>query len=544
MGKVSEAKAEKKFKVLITDSIDFKGVEILQSIAQVDIRTNLNEDEICNIIPQYHALMVRSGTRVTSRIIKSGSNLLIIGRAGVGVDNVDVQTATEHAIFVVNSPMGNTVAAAEHAICLMFALSRHICDADRSLRDLKWERSKFMGTELQFKTLGIVGLGQVGRHVARICREIGMHLLCYDPFVNEQKALSLGCKKCTFEELLQNSDFVTMHIPLTNETRHMINKKTLSIMKKTAKLINTSRGGIVNEGDLAEALQNGQLGGAALDVFEVEKAFPADSPLLNAPNLIITPHLGASTVEAQENVAVDVAHQIKDTLLGNLPTSAVNIPGIRISEVQHLRTLLNCCETLGFLAAQLLNEAAICVCVTLEGAYADEKGEPLLLAVANGVLSKYSERRVNFINAKEVAESHKIQLKVSKAYAARASVKVELKSENESTIVQGFVNDDETLLTSFDGFPIYMPLIENSRGNSTYTFYSKHYDTPGVLAEITTKLAEAKVNIANCHLGRKVVDGTKLGCCIFSIDEPIDNELMNNIRKGVNVIECKVCLSG
>eukprot|EP00922_Rhytidocystis_sp_ex-Travisia-forbesii_P062130 GHVS01091989.1.p1 GENE.GHVS01091989.1~~GHVS01091989.1.p1 ORF type:complete len:603 (-),score=74.50 GHVS01091989.1:221-1924(-) len=537
----------RKYHVLVTDSIDQAGLDILSSVAVVDRKNKLTEDEICEVIGNYDALMVRSGTQVTTKIIEHGKRLKIIGRAGVGVDNVDVATATNAGIYVVNSPLGNTVAAAEHTLALMLALSRHVAAGDASMRDTKWDRGRFMGTQLQHKILGIIGLGQVGSHVARVCREMGMHLYAYDPFVNELKAKALGCTICSLQQIFQEADYITLHVPLIEQTKNLINAESLSMMKPTARVINCSRGGVVNEVDLCDALSRGKLSGAALDVFEVEKALPRDSPLLSAPNLIMTPHLGASTHEAQVNVAVDVAQQIKETLLGNIPESAVNIPGMRPSEMESLRPLLSCGNALGRVAAQLLTGPVETISVTLEGcAYSEERGEPALLAVANGVLGMFVAHRVNFVNVRHLAEQHKIKLVVSKeSFHSKNSVRVELSNAKDQAVVRGTITEDgEVLLKLFKGIPVFMIMPESTTENPTYMFYSIHRDCPGSLTRITAVLASNKINVANCHLGRTKRDnGEMVGICLFHVDSPLTENVLHAIRAIESVKECSWCLA-
>ncbi|CEM11643.1 unnamed protein product [Vitrella brassicaformis CCMP3155] len=517
-----------RFRVLVSDPIDSAGVDILSTVAEVDIKTKLTEDQLCEIIGQYDALMVRSGTQVTDRILARAARLKIVGRAGVGVDNVHVKAATDKGIFVVNSPLGNIVAAAEHTLAMMFALARNVPAADASVRAGKWERNKFMGSQLQHKILGIVGLGQVGSHVAKVGREMGMKLVTYDPYVNTQKAEALDCSVVSMEELFRLSDFITLHVPLIPETKAMINAETLKHMKPTARIINCSRGGVIDEKALSEALQQGRLAGAALDVFEDEKAFPADHPLLNCPNVVLTPHLGASTHEAQVNVAVDVAQQIKETLLGNLPQSAVNIPGLRAAELQQLLPLLTCCDTLGRLAVQLLYGPMERITVVLEGDYAAERGEPPLLAVAKGALGFHTDRPVNFVNVRQVAELFKVALTVAKEeHHAKAGVRVELKSKEDQTSLRGTITDEgNVLLTSFKGVSMYM-LLPVIGLRKQFFVYTQHDDTPGALSLICGMLGEHGLNIGDMHLGRT----ESCGVCISSIDSPPSDTFADALKR-------------
>jgi D-3-phosphoglycerate dehydrogenase len=293
-------------KVLVSDPIDQAGIDILTQVATVDVKTGLTPAELIAIIGEYDALMIRSGTRVTQEIIEAGTQLKIIGRAGVGVDNVDVPAATRRGIVVVNSPEGNTIAAAEHALAMMLSLSRHIPDANASVKSGEWDRKTFVGAEVYKKTLGVVGLGKIGSHVATVARAMGMKLLAYDPFISTERAEQLGCQLVEIDLLMQQADYITLHIPKTPETTHLINATTLAKMKPTARIINCARGGIIDEAALAVAIKEGQIKGAALDVFESEPLGESDLRSLGK-EIILTPHLGASTTEAQVNVAIDVA---------------------------------------------------------------------------------------------------------------------------------------------------------------------------------------------------------------------------------------------
>jgi D-3-phosphoglycerate dehydrogenase len=339
-------------KVLVSDPIDQAGIDILSQVAHVDVKTNLSPEELVKAIPEYDALMIRSGTKVTEAVLEAGTQLKIIGRAGVGVDNVDVPAATRQGIVVVNSPEGNTIAAAEHALAMMMSLSRFIPAADQSVKAHQWNRKQFTGVEIYKKTLGLIGLGKIGSHVATVARAMGMKLLAYDPYISADRAEELGCRLVDLDLLFQESDFITLHIPKTPESTHLINADAIAKMKPTARIINCARGGIIDEAALAQAIQENKIAGAALDVYEQE---PLGESILRdmGPTVVLTPHLGASTEEAQSNVAIDVAEQIRDVLLGLPARSAVNIPGLRPDILEKLRPYLQLAETLGNLVGQL-----------------------------------------------------------------------------------------------------------------------------------------------------------------------------------------------
>jgi D-3-phosphoglycerate dehydrogenase len=324
-------------KVLVSDPIDQAGIDILSQVATVDVRTGLPPEELKAIIGDYDALMIRSGTTVTADIIEAADKLRIIGRAGVGVDNVDVPAATKRGVLVVNSPEGNTIAAAEQALALMLALSRHVPHAHASTMAGGWDRKKYVGNELYKKKLGVVGLGKIGSHVARVAKAMGMDVMAYDPFVSAERAQQMQVRLMPLPALFAEADFISLHLPRTPDTENLVNAELLKTMKSTARIVNCARGGIIDESALAEAVENGTIGGAALDVYANEP-LEASSPLRQVrERLILTPHLGASTEEAQENVAIDVAEQIRDVLLGLPARSAVNIPGLNAEVMEQLK---------------------------------------------------------------------------------------------------------------------------------------------------------------------------------------------------------------
>jgi D-3-phosphoglycerate dehydrogenase / 2-oxoglutarate reductase len=331
-------------KVLVSDPIDQAGIDILSQVAQVDVKIGLAPAELARIIGEYDAIMIRSETRMTAEIIQAANNLKIIGRAGVGVDNVDVPAATRRGIVVVNSPEGNTIAAAEHALAMMLSMSRYIPEANQSMKSGQWNRKQFVGTEVYKKTLGVVGLGKIGSHVATVAKAMGMKLLAYDPFISTERAEELGCRLVDLDTIFRESEYITLHIPKTPETANLINAETLAKMKPQARIINCARGGIIDEAALATALKNGTIAGAAIDVFAVEPLGESELRTLGK-ELVLTPHLGASTAEAQVNVALDVAEQIRDVLLGLPARSAVNIPGLHPDALAQLKPYLQLAET-------------------------------------------------------------------------------------------------------------------------------------------------------------------------------------------------------
>jgi D-3-phosphoglycerate dehydrogenase / 2-oxoglutarate reductase len=512
-------------KVLVSDPIDQVGIDILSQVAQVDIKTGLPAEDLIRIIPDYDGLMIRSGTRVTKEVIEAGSQLKIIGRAGVGVDNVDVAAATRKGIVVVNSPEGNTIAAAEHTLAMMLALSRYIPDANQSVKGGKWSRSSFTGVEVYKKTLGIVGLGKIGAHVATVARAMGMKLLAYDPFIATERADQLGCRLVELDLLLQEADYITLHLPKTPETTHLINAESLAKMKPNARIINCARGGIIDEAALAQALKEGKLGGAALDVYETEPL--GESPLKElGKEAILTPHLGASTEEAQVNVAIDVAEQIRDVLLGLPARSAVNIPGLRPDLLEKMRPYLQLAETLGNLVAQLAGGRVESLNIRLQGEIATNESQPVVVAALKGLLSHALQERVNYVNARIEATERGIRVVETRDAAVRdytGSLQLTAKgSLGEHSVVGALLGDNEIRITSINDFPINVP-------PNRYMLFTLHRDMPGIIGKIGSLLGSFNVNIASMQVGRKIVRGDAV--MVLSIDDPLPEGILEEITK-------------
>ncbi|NEO20463.1 phosphoglycerate dehydrogenase [Moorena sp. SIO4A5] len=512
-------------KVLVSDSIDQAGIDILSQVAEVNFNPNLSPEELLTIIPDYDALMIRSGTRVTQEVIEAGKQLKIIGRAGVGVDNVDIPAATRHGIVVVNSPEGNTIAAAEHALAMMLALSRHISDANQSVKSNKWQRKLFIGTEVYKKTLGVVGLGKIGSHVATVARAMGMKLLGYDPFISVERAEQLGCRLVEMDLLLQESDYITLHIPKTPETAHLINDEAIAKMKPTARIINCARGGIIDEEALAKALKEGKIAGAALDVYESEPL--GESPLRElGKEMVLTPHLGASTTEAQVNVAVDVAEQIRDVLLGLPARSAVNIPGLSPNVIEKLRPYMELAETLGNLVAQLAGGRIELLDVRLQGELATNESQPLVVAALKGLLSQALRERVNYVNASIEAKERGIRVIETRDASMRDySGSLDLSatgSMGKHSVTGALLNDGEIYITSIDEFPINVP-------PTHYMLFTLHRDMPGIIGKIGSLLGSFNVNIASMQVGRKIVRGDAV--MVLSLDDPLPEGVLTEIMK-------------
>ncbi|HEY9698786.1 MAG TPA: phosphoglycerate dehydrogenase [Trichocoleus sp.] len=512
-------------KVLVSDPIDQVGIDILSQVAQVDVKTTLSPEELVQIIPDYDALMIRSGTRVTQAVIDAGTQLKIIGRAGVGVDNVDVPAATRRGILVVNSPEGNTVAAAEHAVAMMLSLSRYIPAANQSVKDNQWDRKSFTGVEVYKKTLGIVGLGKIGAHVASIGRAMGMRLLAYDPYLSTERAEQLGCQLVEMDFLLRESDYITLHIPKTNETYHLINAEALAKMKPTARIINCARGGIIDEAALVEAIRKGTIAGAALDVYESEPLGESELRSLGK-EVVLTPHLGASTEEAQVNVALDVAEQIRDVLLGLPARSAVNIPGLRPEVMEKMRPYLQLAETLGNLVSQLAGGRIDSLTVRLQGDLATNESQPVVVAALKGLLSHALQERVNYVNASIEAKERGIRVIETRDASVRdytGSLHLSaVGTLGEHSVTGAVLGESEIRITSVDEFPINVP-------PNRYMLFTLHRDMPGIIGKIGSLLGSFNVNIASMQVGRKIVRGDAV--MVLSVDDPLPDGVLTEIIK-------------
>lgn len=511
-------------KVLVSDPIDQAGIEILSQVAQVDYEPELAPGALVERIGQYDALMIRSGTRVTAEVIEAAQRLKIIGRAGVGVDNVDIQAATRKGIMVVNSPEGNTVAAAEHAIALMMSLSRYIPQANASLKAGQWKRSQFTGVEVYKKNLGIVGLGRIGLHLARVARALGMQILVYDPFISAERALQAGARLVDLEQLFREADYITLHIPRTPETTHLVNAKTLALMKPTARIINCARGGIIDEQALYTALKDGQIAGAALDVFEQEPL--GDSPLRSLDReIVLTPHLGASTEEAQANVAIDVAEQIRDVLLGLPARSAVNIPGLRPEVLQELKAYLELAETLGNLVGQLAEGRIDALDIRLQGTLAEKDAQPIVVAALKGLLTPALRERVNYVNASLEAKERGIRVTETRDRSVTdyaGSILLTAHGPNGPRTVTGaLLGQEEVRITNIDEFPI-------SVAPSRHMLITLHRDMPGIIGKVGSFLALYNVNIAGMQVGRKLIRGEAV--MMVSLDDPLPEGLIGEIE--------------
>jgi D-3-phosphoglycerate dehydrogenase len=503
--------------VHVADPLAEDGLVLLRERCDVRITTGLNEADLAARLADVDALIVRSETKVTAKILDAAPRLAVVGRAGVGVDNIDVPAATAHGVYVVNAPLGNIVSAAEHALALALALLRRITDADRSVRAGEWTRSKFIGRELRGKTLGLIGIGRVGSEVARRAAAFEMRVIAHDPFATEASARGAGAQLVELEDLLRSADVISLHTPLTEKTRNLINADSLAKMKRSAVIVNCARGEVVDLAALAAALEAGTIAGAALDVYPNEP-LPADSPIRGAPRTVLTPHIAGSTAEAQVNVAVDVVGQILDVLDGHPARFAVNAPRPPADEAGG-SAWLRCGERIGALVAQLLDERPAKLQLAYAGKLLELDAEPLRAAVVKGLLETFSAERVNLVNALAIARTRGLVIEERRdteapRYAALLTVRVG-STEVAGTLVQG-----EPRIVLIDGFWVDVPV-------EGHLLLTKHQDKPGLVGRVGTLLGEHDVNISSMQVGRLHARGEAL--MILTLDDPVPDEVRARI---------------
>lgn len=521
-------------KVLIADSLSDDGVKLLKDESElaVDIKTGLAPKDLAAVITPYEGLVVRSATKVTAEVIERADRLKVIGRAGVGLDNVDLNAATKRGIICMNVPGGNTISAAEHTMSLMLALARKIPQAEASLRSGKWERSAFTGTELLGKTLGVVGLGKIGSEVAKRAQAFGMRVIAHDPFLSTERAQQLEVPCVPFEQVLKEADFLTLHLPLTAQTKHLLGAKELAAMKRSARVINCARGGIIDEQALAKALTSGALAGAAIDVFEQEPP-PADHPLLKLPNVVITPHLGAATEEAQLNVAIEIAKQVSDALLGRGIRNAVNMPSVDGATLQILQPYITLGEKMGLLAAQLLGPIAE-VRITYVGEVTAHNTAPVTLAILKGLLQPMVGENVNYVNASFIAAERGIKIveaKASKLEEFANLIALDIRADGSGFEIQGTLSARrEPRIVKIDRY-----FVEAAPAGAMLVI--KNYDRPGLIGALGTLLGEAKINIAGMTNGRDKPGG--MAVTVVNVDHDVPPKTLERIKKLAHVIDVK-----
>jgi D-3-phosphoglycerate dehydrogenase len=523
-------------KILITDPVDASCIEILKEEGfDVDYSPGISPEEIQKKIVDVEAMIVRSSTNVTREVLTAGQRLKAVGRAGAGVDNIDVQTATRRGIIVMNTPGGNTISTAEHTISMMLALARNIPQAHQSVVEGKWERKKFVGSELYGKTIGIVGLGKVGSEVARRCLAFEMNVVAYDPILSSEAASKLGIALVTLQELYERSDIITVHSPLTEETKGLIGESALLRCKRGVKVINCARGGIVDEQALLNALNDGRVSGAALDVFENEP--PVNFPLLKHPHVIVTPHLGASTEEAQEKVAIQIAHQIADVLKGRGISGSVNADIIAMAMRDDVRPFFELAEKLGKLIAQLLDGNLRTITVGVTGEMLHESLHALGAAVLKGILEARLDEPINYLNAPIIARERGIGLQFHQdekhdLYSNVLSVGYGTEQERQKFSGTVFGNRDVRII-SIDKFHFEI------KPEGHLLFYS-NIDRPGMLAAVGGILARHDINIGGLSLGR-YGPGEK-ALTVISVDNPVSKQILAEIAKLEGVSDVRLAV--
>lgn len=520
-------------KVLVTDKINeiAKNILLEGENIEVDLLPTMSEEDLCKAIANYDALMIRSETKVTNNVLEAGKNLKIIGRAGVGVDNVDVESATQKGVIVVNSPDGNTMAAAEHTVALMLSMARNIPAAVASTKSGLWERSKFTGTEVFGKTLGIIGLGKIGSHVAQVALALGMKVIVCDPYTTQEAVEAIGAEYIPhLDDFWGRCDFISVHTPKTRETTHLINKKSISRMKKGVKLINCARGGIIDEVALKEAIESGQVSAAAIDVYEAEPDIKS-SPLLNVEgNIVLTPHLGASTSEAQLNVAIDVAHQIKEVLGGGSAASAVNIPSLKPAILEPVKDYMQLAENIGELAQQIVGGNLKSIEISAKGKLASLDISPLETAILKGVFSSFMDN-VNYVNAPIIAKQKGLSVTTSKSetsgdYIGLITVKL-ITNTSKSLVSGALIAENIKRIVKIDQ---YNTSIEPER----HMLFVPHENKPSMIAKVATVIGEAGININHMHVVQNIGEKSLM---IINTDNAVDKDVLEKIEQidGVSI---------
>ena len=518
-------------RVLVSDPLEKEGISILEAEKEitVDVKTKLTPDQLKEAIKDYDAIIVRSSTKVTKDVIEAGNKLKVIGRAGVGLDNVNLEAASLKGVIVVNAPAGNTISTAEHTMSMIMALSRNIPQAYASLKSGQWDRKKFMGVELYGKTLGIIGLGRIGSEVAKRSDSFGMKVIAYDPFLSPEKASELKIEPVTLDDLFKRSDYITVHAPLTEETKYIIGKTTIAKMKKGVKIVNCARGGIINEEDLAAAISEGKVSGAALDVFEKEPPAPTN-PLLKLDKVIMTPHLGASTEEAQISVAIDIAQTIRDILLNKGIRNAVNVPCVDPEMMCVMQPFFNLAEKIGSLQAQLVDGYIKKVEIKYVGDIIKQNVSVVTIAILKGMLTPVLQDTVNYVNARVIAQERGISVTESKTsqiqdFANLIILDVQTDKMKSSVMGTLFTKVDPRIVRINDYYVDAVP--------SGYMLVMSNKDVPGVVGSIGTLLGKNKINIAGMTFGRIKAGGEAIS--ILNIDSEVPKDVLDQIKKAPNI---------
>lgn len=521
------------YRILISDKLAEEGIDILKKEKEfeVDVKTSLQPQQLKEIIGDYDAIVIRSATKLGAEVIEKAKKLKVIGRAGVGLDNVDIEAATRRGIIVMNAPSGNTISAAEHTLALLLSLCRNIPQAHNSLTSRQWERSKFKGLELYGKKLGVIGLGRIGREVIKRALAFGMEILGYDPFISQEAAEKMGVKLKDLTDLLKESDFITIHTPLTKETENMIGEEELKLLKPKVRIVNCARGGIINEEALCKFLTENKKAAAALDVFKQEP--PLDSPLLGLDNIIVTPHLGASTTEAQINVAIEIAHCVTDALLGRGMRNAVNFVRLDEQAYRILNPYFNLAEKMGSFLSQIISGGIKEIVLTYKGDITNFKLDVLAMSFIKGVLSPRLEEGINFVNALEIARERGIkinQMKSSQDNKFTNSIEAKVISDKEEKTIEGTLFNKDPRLVKIDNVYIETPL----SGKMILVYNA---DKPGVVGKIGTLIASLGVNIATMSVTRDVPG--KNAVIVLNVDGKISERDIQNLLKDKDIFSLK-----
>ena len=513
-------------KVLVSDKLSPTAVQIFRDRGiDVDFKPDLGKDKekLLEVIGQYDGLAIRSATKVTEKILNAAGNLKVIGRAGIGVDNIDRDIASKNGVIVMNTPFGNMITTAEHAIAMMFAVARQIPAASTSTHAGKWEKSKFMGVELTGKTLGVIGAGNIGGIVCDRARGLKMKVVAYDPFLGAEKAEKMGVEKVELDDLLSRADFITLHVPLTDQTRNVLSRENLAKTKKGVRIINCARGGLVDEDALADALESGHVAGAAFDVFAVEPAL--ENPLFDLPNVVCTPHLGAATTEAQENVALQVAEQMSDYLLTGAVTNALNMPSVTAEEAKVMGPWLELSGHLGSFIGQMTDEPVSAINILYDGSVSEMNLEALNCSVVAGIMKK-ANPDVNMVSAPFIAKERGIQISTTnqdKSGAFEGYIKVTVVTDQRERSIAGTVFSD--------GKPRFIQIkgINIDAEIGAHMLYTTNEDVPGIIGTLGQTMGENGVNIANFTLGRSAAGAEAIA--LLYVDHPIKDEVIEQLAQ-------------
>lgn len=532
--KTKEYSRAMSYKILVCGNLSENGLKILEQAAniEVDRKPELSEEELLKIIADYHGVIVRSDTKLTAPVIAKGDNLKVLGRAGTGVDNIDVAAATQRGIVVMNTPGGNTVTTAEHALALMVALARNVPQATASMKNGKWEKKKFSGVELLDKVLGIVGVGKIGSVLASRALGLGMRVIAYDPYLTKEAAAKMNVELVTLDDLFARADFISVHTPMTPETKNIINKDAFAKMKKGVRIINCARGGLINETDLYDAVKEGKVAGAALDVF-VQEPPPADHPLLTLEQVICTPHLGASTAEAQVNVAVAIAEQFVDFFANGTIRGGVNVSAVNAEVLSHIKPYIELGEKIGSFQGQAFGYNVKKINIEYSGDVVEYDVKPITQAILVGLLSPTSER-VNFVNASLVASERGIRVSESTSrravdFASMIDVTMEVEGQ-QSRVAGALLGENDLRIVRINGF--HLEAIPKG-----HMLLCSNNDIPGVLGKVCTLLGDNGVNIGRLYLGRKEVGGVAI--MLSQIDTPAGDDLLEKLNQIAEIVSAK-----